>query len=154
MFSVSFSGASGSAVPFSGHRLGDEESPAEVFSCTRLLLLPGQRGGCQPGRGHPSAAAAGHHQTAFAAGERRHLAITVSLKSESDEQTCLCLSPPGPVSVPGLPVRHGGPGPSRHPQQTAAAALAEAGDSRSELGVLRQPLRDAVAGGSAAPGLQ
>ncbi len=70
-----------------------------------------------------------------------------------DKPVFVC-PPPGSVSVPGLPVRHGGQGPARHPEQTAAAALAEAGDPRSELGVLRQPLRDAVARGPAAPGLQ
>lgn len=138
-------------MPVSGHQLGDEEPPAEVLSSARLLLLPGQRGGRQPGRGHPSPAAAGHRQTPRAAGERRRL---VSSHVTSQSQTCVCVSPPGPMSVPGLPVRHRGAGPSRDPQQTAAAALSEAGDSRSELGVLRQPLRDAVAGGAAAPGLQ
>lgn len=66
---------------------------------------------------------------------------------------CVCVSA-GFVSVPGLPVRHGGEGPAHHPQQAADAAPPEAGSPCPQLGVLCQPLRDALPGGPAPPGLQ
>ncbi len=74
--------------------------------------------------------------------------------TSADGQRVFVCSPPGPVSMPGLPVWYSGPGPAGHPEQTAAAAFAQTGDPRSELGVLRQPLRDALTRGTAAPGLQ
>lgn len=65
----------------------------------------------------------------------------------------LCV-PLGLVSVPGLPVRHSGEGPAHHPQQAADAAPPEAGGPCPQLGVLCQPVRDALPGGPAPLGLQ
>ena len=62
------SGEGSGALPVPGHRLGHQEPPAEVFPCPRVLLLPGLRGGREPGGGHPRPAAPGHHQEARAAG--------------------------------------------------------------------------------------
>lgn len=47
---------------------------------------------------------------------------------------------PGVMPLPGFPVRHCCEGSAHHPQQAAAAALPEERHSRSQLGVLCQPL--------------
>lgn len=61
---------------------------------------------------------------------------------------------PGVMPVPGFPVRHRCEGSANHPQQAPAAALPEERHSRSKLGVLRQPLWNAISGGPVTPGLQ
>ena len=69
LLNVPHSGEGGGALPVPGHRLSHQEPPVEVFPRPRILLLPGLRGGREPGGGHPRPAAAGHHQEACAAGE-------------------------------------------------------------------------------------
>lgn len=65
---LSASGEGRSSLSVPGHRGGDKKPLAEVFTGSRLLLLPGLCGGCEPCGGHQGATAAGHHQEAVPAG--------------------------------------------------------------------------------------